>query len=161
MNVTLWVRRCAAAGAGLLLASVLAAQPTQAVMSLFASDAPVTFLGWSNAYQLKNDTVALTVVPEIGGRIMGYNLLGKTNLVDIHPSYKGIVVNFQPPKQIIYYGGCKLWVAPQDWGWPPNAYWENARNHVTVFSPRRLQMASPHVSTSVFQFTRSIALAFD
>ena len=147
--------------ASLALAALLlcTAQHGCAALSMFAAMPLVTFNGWTNCYRLTNDTVELIAAPAIGGRIMAYRFIGGSNAFEVSPTYAGTVVPFAPPKQVVYYGGSKLWPAPQNWGWPPNAYWENAPNLATQLSPLRLQMAGQHNPTSLVQFTRAFALA--
>jgi hypothetical protein len=143
-----------------LLFVALSSLSACAVLSLFSGSTAMDFLGWTNAYKLTNGEVELVVVPKIGGRIMGYNFVGGTNVVDINPANKGKEIAFNPPKQVVYYGGAKMWSAPQsEWSWPPIAYWENAPHHIAQFGPHRLQMAGPDDAASMVKFTRDICLA--
>jgi hypothetical protein len=141
------------------------AAPLPAIGTVADGPARVTFMGWTNTWRISNGAAELFVVPDIGARVVGYRLLGATNVVDVHPTYAGTLRAFTPPQQSVPYGGGKLWAAPQGgagWpgsGWPPNAYWENGRGYLAPVGPRCLQLSSPPVSTSVLQFGRSIVLA--
>jgi len=77
------------------------------------------FCGW-NSLTLRSSCARLDVVPELGGKIMGYDLMGyqilwhdKENegLVDTEQGY-GFGEKFFNP------GGAKVWPAPQGWGGP-------------------------------------------
>ncbi len=122
----------------------------------------MNFRGWTNAHHLQNDTVEVTAVPEIGGRVMHYGFVGGSNIVREVPSMFGVIQPLSPNWQYVNYGGCKLWAAPQSafpGNWPPNAYWENGRNRATAFGPLRMQLSGPREPGSLMQFTRSISLA--
>jgi len=73
---------------------------------------------------LKNDLVELTVVPQIGGRVIQYKLgdygffWENPDLVNSTPPASGL----GPEDAWLNYGGAKLWPAPQGWDndrqWP-------------------------------------------
>ena len=72
---------------------------------------------------LKNDLIEVTVVPQIGGRIIQYKL-GEYGFFWVNPD----LVNSTPPvsglgsdDSWLNYGGDKLWPAPQ--GWDTDQQW--------------------------------------
>jgi hypothetical protein len=80
------------------------------------------FEGW-DAVQLSNEWLRLTVVPQIGGRLMQVEFAGHPFLF-VNPTYKG---NYIAPAEAakigrwINYGGDKLWPLPEGQGdghWP-------------------------------------------
>lgn len=92
----------------------------------FARAAELTrtkFKNW-NSTQLKNDFIQVNVTPQLGGRILGYQLGGHSFLW-ANPVLQGQV---PPPTRLaadgswLNWGGDKLWPAPQGWGsvdeWP-------------------------------------------
>lgn len=97
-------------------ALVLAAPPAQTA-SAPAIVEQTTYRGW-NAYKLSNGLVTLYVVPDIGGRVIQYELAGHPFLF-VNPALAGRVF---PPEENgggkggwKNYGGSKLWPAPQGW----------------------------------------------
>jgi len=82
----------------------------------------VEYKGWS-AFKLTNGIITLTIVPDIGGRVMEFNL-GQHPLFYVNPAEFGKLYN--PPKteaERVWhnYGGYKTWPAPQSrWGGPPD-----------------------------------------
>lgn len=75
---------------------------------------PVNFDGWK-AEQLTNHWVTLTVVPQLGGRLMQVAFGGHAYLF-VNPQYRG---KYFPPqsgasaRQWINYGGDKIWPMPE------------------------------------------------
>lgn len=98
----------------LLVALVSAAQsPAQCRVR------PVTFEGWK-AQQISNAWVTLTLVPQLGGRVMQVTFGGHSYLF-VNPKLKGKY--FPPaPDKWFNYGGDKLWPLPEgtedDQHWP-------------------------------------------
>ena len=82
----------------------------------------VNFEGW-DAEQLSNEWLRLTIVPQIGGRLMQVEFAGHPYLF-VNPKYKGKYI--APPEAAklgrwINYGGDKLWPLPEGQGegqWP-------------------------------------------
>jgi Domain of unknown function (DUF4380) len=72
----------------------------------------VTFEGWK-AEELSNEWVRVTLVPQLGGRVMQVQFGGHDYLF-VNPRYKG---KYIPPteagKRWINYGGDKLWPMPE------------------------------------------------
>ena len=95
-----------------------------------AADAPETtalpekgFKGW-NSLKLETAYARLDVVPELGGKIMGYDLRG-TQILWHDPTKEGYVEKEQGygmGQKFFNPGGAKVWPAPQGWSgkdeWP-------------------------------------------
>ncbi len=81
-----------------------------------------TFSGW-NSVVLRNAYVRLDIVPELGGKIMGYSAFGNQILWH-NPVLAGQIDPFYQNdlgEEFINCGGAKVWPAPQgDWGGPPD-----------------------------------------
>jgi hypothetical protein len=128
------------------------------------------YRGWQSL-RLANDLVTLHVVPDIGGRVIQFQL-GEHPFLWVNPDLAG---NVFPPAQNgggeggwKNYGGSKLWPAPQGWErddqWPgpPDPVLDGGRytgqilddstNHVAV------AVTSPPDPRSGIQFTRTISL---
>lgn len=83
----------------------------------------VNFEGW-RALRLSNDWVRVTIVPQLGGRLMQVEFGGHPYLF-VNPEYKG---KYLPPAEAsksagwVNYGGDKLWPLPEGHGddqhWP-------------------------------------------
>jgi hypothetical protein len=73
---------------------------------------PVVFEGWQGQ-QISNDWVKLTIVPQLGGRLMQVSFGGHDYLF-VNPKYKG---KYIPPSEAgekwINYGGDKIWPLPE------------------------------------------------
>jgi len=80
------------------------------------------FYGWDSII-LRNSYTRLDVVPELGGKIIGYNPVG-LQILWHNPVHKGEIELFQQNdfgKEFINVGGAKVWPAPQGkWGGPPD-----------------------------------------
>ena len=77
------------------------------------------FFGW-NSLTLRNAFVRLDVVPELGGKIMGFDLQGYQILWH-DPAKEGIVEKNQGygfGEKYFNPGGAKVWPAPQGWNGP-------------------------------------------
>jgi hypothetical protein len=72
----------------------------------------VTFAGW-HAQQIANEWVRLTIVPQLGGRLMQVSF-GGHDFLFVNPKYKG---QYIPPSAAagkwINYGGDKIWPLPE------------------------------------------------
>ena len=83
------------------------------------------FRGW-NAVYLSNELVSLVAVPDIGGRIMEYNL-GEYEYLFVDPDLAGKLFtpeeNYGSGRLVDWknYGGEKTWPAPQ--GWESESEW--------------------------------------
>ncbi|MGH9469495.1 MAG: hypothetical protein ACRD1N_04035 [Terriglobia bacterium] len=72
------------------------------------------FDGWQ-AEQLSNSWVTLTIVPELGGRLMQVSF-GRHAFLFVNPEYRGKIVppqNDASPRRWINYGGDKVWPMPE------------------------------------------------
>ncbi|MFQ5865563.1 MAG: DUF4380 domain-containing protein [bacterium] len=82
----------------------------------------VEYQGWS-AFKLSNGIVTLTIVPDIGGRVMEFNLGGHP-LFYVNPAEFGkLYAQPETEAERVWhnYGGYKTWPAPQSrWGGPPD-----------------------------------------
>jgi hypothetical protein len=81
-----------------------------------------TFNEWDSAV-LRNSFVRLDVIPELGGKIMGYSAFGNQILWH-NPTLRGEIDIFHQNdfgEPFINTGGAKVWPAPQGkWGGPPD-----------------------------------------
>lgn len=103
------------------------------------------FYGW-DSFTINNVYARLDVVPEVGGRILGYECLGYQVLWH-NTSHEGEVEIFQQNdlgQSFTDAGGAKIWPAPQDkWGGPPDKILDGLpytyslnENTITVTSPK-------------------------
>jgi hypothetical protein len=78
------------------------------------------YLNWGwDAVVLKNGIVTVATVPEIGARIMQYDL-GRHASIFVNESELGKTYTPGPSSSWPNFGGFKNWPAPQDrWNWPP------------------------------------------
>ncbi len=73
--------------------------------------------GWNGAYVFSNGIIKSAVYPQLGGRIMQYDL-GDESLLWVNPNQTGRQP--QDGGEWINFGGFKNWPAPQaQWDWPP------------------------------------------
>lgn len=73
-----------------------------------------TFDGWK-AEQMGNRWVTLTIVPQLGGRLMQVSFGGHAYLF-VNPEYRGQIIpsqNNASPRRWINYGGDKVWPMPE------------------------------------------------
>ena len=74
--------------------------------------------GW-RSYVMDNGLITVAVVPDIGARVMQYDLDGHPSIY-VNPDELGKVHTPSSSSGWPNYGGFKNWPAPQDrWGWPP------------------------------------------
>jgi Domain of unknown function (DUF4380) len=127
------------------------------------------FRGWKSS-QLRNDLIQLDVTPQLGGRILGYQLGGHSFLW-ANPVLQG---QGPPPSRLgsdgswLNWGGDKLWPAPQGWGsakqWPgpPDPVLDGSPQKVKVLVPggasAALELTGPKDSKTGIQFTRVIRI---
>ncbi|HJW82804.1 MAG TPA: DUF4380 domain-containing protein, partial [Anaerolineae bacterium] len=130
------------------------------------------FRGWRAAY-LKNDLVRLVAVPDIGGRIMAYEL-GSYPYLYVDRDLAGRL--FSPEENQgdgslaawKNYGGDKTWPAPQGWDndeqWhgPPDAILDTGRYQLELLesdgAAATVRMTSPDTSPTGVQITRQATL---
>jgi hypothetical protein len=163
-----------AASAAMLLASVASAAEVAAIQLATQSQpspaaAESAYRGWKSL-ELRNDLIALHVVPEIGGRVMQFQLGGKEffwvnpSLAGKHPPPSGLA----PDGGWLNYGGDKLWPAPQ--GWDNDTQWPGPPDAVLDGQPYRVErldhgtairLTSRDDPRSGIRFSRIIRIAGD
>jgi hypothetical protein len=126
---------------------------------------PVTFKGWK-AERVSNKWVMLTIVPQLGGRLMQVEFEGHPYLF-VNPKYEG---KYIPPDQAagkwINYGGDKIWPMPE--GNEDEEHWvlESATLDDSPYTFRVLEqgercaieLSGPADETTGLAYTRDIAL---
>jgi hypothetical protein len=127
------------------------------------------FRGWDSS-QLKNKLIQLDITPQLGGRILGYQL-GDHSFLWANPLLQGQV---PPPNHLgpdgnwLNWGGDKLWPAPQ--GWASAEQWPGPPDPVLDGSPQKarvlarsgastaLELTSPEDPKTGIQFSRVIRI---
>jgi hypothetical protein len=130
------------------------------------------YRGWHAAF-LKNDLISLVAVPDIGGRIMAYDL-GPYSYLYIDRDLAGRL--FTPEENLgdggmaswKNYGGDKTWPAPQGWDgedqWPgpPDPVLDSGRYQLdeltSIDRSAWVRMVSPTGSPTGIQITRQAAI---
>lgn len=124
---------------------------------------------------LANDTVALEVTPDIGGRILSASLVGKPNFLRI-----GAAVTSEPNPDVtptsnnMSYFGHETWVGPQSqWWvhqllnderrqakavWPPDPFLILAKNAVQEKSAQQIVLQSPNSPISGVAMQKTFSL---
>ena len=127
---------------------------------------------------LSNDTVAIEVTPDIGGRILSAGLVNQPNFLRV-----GSAVISDPNPQVtpesnnIGYLGHETWVGPQSqWWvhqllnptraaakavWPPDPFLILAKNTLQEKTPQRVIMQSPNSPVSGVTMQKTFALVDD
>lgn len=80
------------------------------------------YLGW-NGIQCRTGNVCLHVVPELGGRILNYQL-GDHHFLWVNPLLAGLTppaTRLNSDGGWLNWGGDKIWIAPQ--GWEDDTHW--------------------------------------
>jgi hypothetical protein len=132
----------------------------------------INYRGW-NAYEISNGLIRLVAVPDIGGRIMAYDLgLYAYLFVD-----RGLAGKLFSPEENQgdgslgawkNYGGDKTWPAPQGWNndeqWagPPDSILDSGRYQLAEFTAdadsATIKMTSPPGSSTGVQITRQATI---
>jgi hypothetical protein len=74
--------------------------------------------GW-DAWVMQNDFITVAIMPEIGARVMKYDL-GSHSSIYVNPSELGNTYTPSLAAPARNFGGFKNWPAPQaNWNWPP------------------------------------------
>ncbi len=131
----------------------------------------VRYRGW-DAWELSRDELALILVPQVGGRIMGLKWRDQA-LYFSHPELAGRVENLAAVSDVrarkksmgfLYWGGDKTWLAPQS-AWTDDAPFLDLdsgayglRVDEATSSRVRATMTSPICRETGSQITRAIAL---
>jgi hypothetical protein len=127
------------------------------------------FRKWDSV-QLSNDLIRLDITPELGGRIMNYQLGPHRFLWS-----NGALAGDHPPKSRLgpggawlNWGGDKLWPAPQGWDnsdqWPgpPDPILDGSPQHLRILPPiagsQAVQLTSPPDQKTGIQFSRTIRI---
>jgi hypothetical protein len=129
---------------------------------------PVVFEGWQ-AQQVTNDWVQLTVVPQLGGRLMQVNFNGHPYLF-VNPVYKGKYISpAEAAGRWINYGGDKIWPLPE--GNDDEQHWQGASTPLddgpyafTVLAQGTkctVRLEGPPDPPTGLQYTREISLGSD
>jgi hypothetical protein len=140
-----------------------------------ASHAPcraqsATFEGWKGE-ELINDWVRLTVVPQLGGRLMQVEFGGHRYLF-VNPKYKG---KYFPPtesgqkREWFNYGGDKLWPLPEghsegQWPGPFADQLDDGEYKLSVVSQNNsctLHLDGPSDPETGLQYSRDISIGGD
>jgi hypothetical protein len=131
----------------------------------------INYKGW-DAVALKNDWVSLVAVPDIGGRVMAYDL-GPYSYLYNDPSLLGRLFSSEENqgdgslRAWKNYGGDKTWPSPQGWEnedqWPgpPDALLDSGRyasQMGTDAGSAWVRMTSPTGSTTGIQIARQVTL---
>ena len=102
------------------------------------------FYGWDSII-LRNSYTRLDVVPELGGKIMGYNPIG-LQILWHNPAHEGEIGIFQNNdfgEEFINVGGAKVWPAPQgEWGGPPDRILDGSP-YTYTFDGKTITVTSP------------------
>jgi len=110
-----------------------------------------TFRQWDNAVEVKNDSIRLVFVPQIG-RIMFFGRVNGPNLLWVNSA-----VN--PGDAWVNWGGDKLWPAPQSrWNWPPDKDLDGSRWSVDL-TPDGFTTVSPVSVTDGIRFKRTVRMS--
>jgi len=145
--------------------------PSRVTASTSIADYPakletVNYKGW-NAYRLTNGLVSLTVVPDIGGRAIQFQL-GEKEIFFVNPAFAGKVLSEtenNPKAGFANYGGDKVWPAPEGWlsdeEWPSIPYFvldgSRFRADIVTNTPQEvaLRVTSPGDPRTGVQFART------
>jgi hypothetical protein len=132
----------------------------------------IDFLGW-NAYEISNGLIRLVAVPDIGGRIMAYDL-GPHAYLYVDRTLAGKLFSAEENQgdgslaAWKNYGGDKTWPAPQGWDhedqWagPPDSILDTGQYHLDKCHSNAgeavIQMTSPSGSPTGVQITRQATI---
>jgi hypothetical protein len=128
-----------------------------------------TFQGWA-AEEISNEWLQLSIVKELGGRLMQVSFAGHPYLF-VNPRYKG---KYIPPAQAngewINYGGDKLWPLPegrgdeQHWAGPASDVLDDGAYDLKVISQApvcTVRLEGPADPVTGLQYSREIGLRAD
>jgi hypothetical protein len=128
-----------------------------------------TFEGWA-ADEISNEWLQLTIVRQLGGRLMQVNFAGHAYLF-VNPKYKG---QYIPPAQAnghwINYGGDKVWALPE--GRSDEQHWASVTSDILDDGVYELKIISqapvctvrldgPADPVTGLQYSRDISLGAD
>src|SRR5947209_17426504 len=69
----------------------------------------ISYRGWKNAYRISNGTVQLTILADVGPRIIAYGFLEGENILHEVAADAGL----SGGSEFRLYGGHRLWVSPE------------------------------------------------
>ena len=130
-----------------------------------------TFRGW-DSIEMQNGFIRLVAVPEIGGRIMAYDL-GEFQLIFVDPDLAGKLFSAEENQgdgSLVAwknYGGDKTWPSPQGWDtddqWhgPPDPVLDTGKYQATYGGDARstwIEMTSPEDQRTGVQITRRFTI---
>ena len=152
---------------GLMSVSLLARPGfAQDVLHRTCNIKSTTFDGW-DAEEISNEWLQLTIVKQLGGRLMQVSFAGHPYLF-VNPKYKG---KYIPPAQAngqwFNYGGDKLWPLPEGrddaehWAGPVSDVLDDGAYALKVISQGpvcALRLDGPADPTTGLQYSREIAL---
>jgi len=104
-----------------------------------------------NGRVLKNDLIELTVVPQIGGRVIQYRL-GDYGFFWENPELINSTLpasGLGPEDAWLNYGGAKLWPAPQ--GWDNDEQWPGPPDAVLDGQPYKFEILSQDQTTQTIR----------
>ncbi|HZQ24456.1 MAG TPA: hypothetical protein VFA89_16830 [Terriglobales bacterium] len=129
----------------------------------------VNFEGWS-AQEISNEWVTLTLVPQLGGRLMQVRF-GPHSYLFVNPKYRG---KYIPPTEAngnwFNYGGDKLWPLPegtqddQHWPGPVADVLDDGMYTFQILSTApscRVRLDGPGDARTGLQYSREITLGSD
>ena len=128
-------------------------------------------MGFS-AYEFANDSIKLTIVPEIGGRIMSFGTLDSNILYQNpecvglkHESVEGSLSELKAERikrGYVLYGGEKTWIAPQDdWDGPPYMDLDHGTYDINIKAEQQgivVELLSPICSETKLRIKRIIEI---
>jgi hypothetical protein len=128
-----------------------------------------TFAGWA-AEELSNDWLQLTIVKQLGGRVMQVSFAGHPYLF-VNPRYKGkYIAPAQAKGEWINYGGDKLWPLPegredeQHWPAPLSDALDDGEYELKIVSRSpvcAVRLEGPADPRTGLQYSREISLRSD
>jgi hypothetical protein len=127
------------------------------------------FQGW-DAEEISNDWLQLSIVKQLGGRLMQVNFAGHPYLF-VNPGYKGKYISpAQANGKWINYGGDKLWPLPegrgdeQQWAGPTSDVLDDGAYDLKVISQGpvcAVRLEGPADPVTGLQYSREISLSAD
>lgn len=126
-------------------------------------------------HSLRNNTLLMELTPDIGGRVLSFQLIGQENFLRVNQQ----AVQQKPPElsaetNNVSYFGHEMWVGPQSawWTrqtlnpqrlatkavWPPDPYLFLAPNQVLEKSPQQLVLQSPPSPVTGVQLSKTYRL---
>ncbi len=152
------------------LVAILCATPAEARVR-HCSIRPVNYRGW-NAQEVRNDWVTLTLVPQLGGRLMQV-AFGPHEYLFVNKRYEGKYlppIAPDAPAAWYNYGGDKIWPLPEgkkddkQWPGPVSDVLDDGEYAFTVLSQAaecKVRMAGPPDARTGLQYSREITLSSD